>query len=107
AKTFCCAATRCFAIPSAGRIFPKVNLFNSNNHCKNCAVCKKITLCCADTVKYPHWTVKRKTIPICMTLHTDVNFPTEIQDVAKLFFDEVTLGDDGEISLTQNREGGV
>ena len=42
-----------------------------------------------------------------MTLHTDVNFPTEIQDVAKLFFDEVTLGDDGEISLTQNREGDV
>lgn len=42
-----------------------------------------------------------------MTLHTDVNFPTEIQDVAKLFFDEVTLGDDGEIFLTQNREGDV
>ena len=42
-----------------------------------------------------------------MTLHTDVNFPTEIQDVAKLFFEEVTLGDDGEISLTQNREGDV
>lgn len=42
-----------------------------------------------------------------MTLHTNFSYPTEIQDVAKLFFKEVELCDNAEIALTESCEGGI
>lgn len=43
-----------------------------------------------------------------MTLHTNFNYPTEIQDVAKLFFDDVQLTDENaRLSLTESCSGEV
>ncbi len=42
-----------------------------------------------------------------MTLHTNFFYPTEIQDVAKLFFDDVQMTDGAELSLTESCSGEV
>ncbi len=40
-----------------------------------------------------------------MTLHTNFDYPTEIRDVAKLFFAEVELTENGQITLEEKRCG--
>lgn len=42
-----------------------------------------------------------------MTLHTNFSYPTEIQDVAKLFFGSVEFDDEADIFLTETQKDGV